>query len=115
MSSRRRNPPRLSDSPGRSIGDSLLADGFPEREPNLVGPLELQPVSGAFENLESIVSSHVFAGLLSLQTPQRWILISPKQRCGRVDLHVTAQARPPVVARQVGAVVDRKSTRLNSS
>ena len=62
-------------------------------------------MSGAFENLESIVSGHMFAGLLSLQTPQRGILISPKQRCGRVDLHVTAHARPPVVARQVGAVV----------
>src|SRR5438477_7462575 len=88
MSSRRRSPPRRSDSPGRSIGESLPSDGGDECAGHLVGPLELEPVSRALQNLELVLTCHMLRGLLSLQTSERRVLVAPCQhsRCADLDL-----------------------------
>src|SRR5437870_7170773 len=114
MSSSLRSPPRLSDSPGRSIGESLLIYDLDERAAHFVRPLELKPVSCAFQDLESIVPNHLSRGALSLQTTEGGILVAPQEHGGRSDLHVARQRRPPGSGHQVGAVIvepDVESTR----
>src|SRR5438445_12231083 len=105
MSSSLRSPPRLSDSPGRSIGESLLIYDLDERAAHFVRPLELKPVSCAFQDLESIVPNHLSRGALSLQTTEGGILVAPQEHGGRSDLHVARQRRPPGSGHQVGAVI----------
>src|SRR5437588_11495 len=104
MSSRRRRPPRRSWSP-RCIADSLLGDGLHQRAGHLVLTLELQPVSGALENLQSKIAIHVLRGALRLQATESWVLIAPQQDswCGHVQ--IGSKTRPPVVSRKIGAVV----------
>src|SRR5205809_4515300 len=105
MSSSRRSPPRLSDSPGRSIGESLLGKPFDQRAGHLGRPLELKPVSSPLQNLELVLAGDVLGRLFGLASAERGILVSPQQRCRRFHVGIHAQARPWMVAGKVGAVV----------
>src|SRR2546423_5541988 len=94
MSSRRRSPPRLSDSPGCNIADSLLCDDLDEPGAHFVGTFELKPVSGAIENFQPVVPRHVSRGALSLQTTKGGILVAPHQHSGCADLDIPRKGRP---------------------
>src|SRR5260370_42586532 len=105
-SSRRRLERRSLSSPRWSMADSLKTCGLGQGLAHLVRPLELEPVSGAFEHDEPVLAVDVALRRLGPAPAQRGILVAPQQRGRPLDAPDVRQVLPGGgTGTEVGAVI----------
>src|ERR1700693_54330 len=80
--------------------------GLCERAADLARPLELQPVSGTFEDLQPVRTVDLAGGCLDRSPSERGVLIPPKESGRPRALQILRTGRPPPASgAKVGAVI----------
>src|SRR5713226_48928 len=105
-SSRRRLGRRSLSSPRWSMAHSLSICGIGQGAAHLVRPLELEPVAGAFQDDEPVVTFDVAGGGLGAALAESRILVAPKEDGRHFDGADVRQPLPGAATGcEVGAVV----------